>query len=63
MLNLCNLSDEQFSHILDILILYNQLNPTIDVYLNEKCIKEAINFMNNQGKDLASHLGIHADDN
>lgn len=62
MLNLCNLSDEQFSHILDILILYNQLHPNKDVYLNERYIKEAINFMNNQGKDLASKLGIKTDD-
>lgn len=63
MLNLCNLSDEQFSHILDILILYNQLHPNKVVYLNEKCIKEALHFMNSQGKDIASRLGMNTEDN
>ena len=58
MLNLTNLSQQQFDHLLDILILYNQLNPEKDVYLNEKSIKEALYFMNTHGKDFASKLGI-----
>ena len=41
-INLQNLSDEQFEHILNLLIVYAQANKDKDVYLNEKCIKEAI---------------------
>ena len=29
-----SLTQEQFEHILDILILYKQVNPNKDVYLN-----------------------------
>ena len=53
-----NLTQEQFEHILDILILYKQVNPGKNVYLNEKCIKDAIHFMNNAGKEMAKQLGI-----
>ena len=58
MLNLEKLNDEQFEQLLNILILYKQLNKNKNVYLNETSIKEAIQFMNSQGKDLASQLGI-----
>ena len=52
-------TQEQFDHILNILILYNQLTPpTTEVFLNEKCIKEAFNFINTQGKDVANQLGM-----
>ena len=53
------LTQDQFEHILNALILYNQLTPsTIKVYLNEKSIKEAFNFINTQGKDVANQLGM-----
>lgn len=39
------LTDEQFEHIIDVLILYKTLNKGKNVYLNEKSIKEAFYFM------------------
>ena len=53
-----NITQEQFEHIIDLLILYKQLNPNKDVYLNEKSLKDAFTFMNTTGKDFASQLGI-----
>ena len=53
------MTQEQFEHILDLLILYNQLTPkSTEVFLNERCIKEAIIFMSNQGKSFANELGM-----
>ena len=53
------LSQEQFEHILNVLILYNQLTPkTTEVYLNEKSINQAFQFMRKQGKDLSKQLGM-----
>ncbi len=46
------LNQEQFEHIINILILYKQMNPKKDVYLNENSIKEAIHFMNNMKSNL-----------
>ena len=57
-----NLTQEQFEHILDILILYKQLHPDKNVYLNEKCTKDAIHFMNTTGQRFASQLGMNKDD-
>ena len=57
-----NLTQEQFEHILDILILYKQVNPNKNVYLNEKCAKDAIHFMNTTGNKFASQLGINKND-
>lgn len=57
-----NLNQEQFEYILDILILYKQVNPNKNVYLNEKYAKEAINFMNTTGQRFASQLGMNKDD-
>ena len=54
-----NLTQEQFEHILDILILYKQLHPNKTVYLNEKCVKDAIHFMNTTGQRFASQLGMN----
>lgn len=52
-------SQDQFEHILNVLILYNQLTPkTTEVYLNEKSIKEALNFMNTSGKEFSDKLGM-----
>ena len=56
-----NLTQEQFEHILDILILYKQLHPNKDIYLNEKCVKDAIHFMNTTGQRFASQLGKNKD--
>jgi hypothetical protein len=50
------LKQDDFEHLLDVLILYSQLNPKKNVYLNERCIKEAFYFMNNQGKDIYKKL-------
>lgn len=58
-INLENLSDEQFEHILNILIIYKQCNHNKTVCLNEKCIKDAIYFMNTVGKEMGSQLGIN----
>ena len=57
-----NLNQEQFEHILDILILYKQVNPNKNVYLNEKCVKEALHFMNTTGQRFASQLGMNKND-
>ena len=48
----------QFEQILDLLILYKQLNPKKTVSLTEKSILEAINFMRTSGQDFASQLGM-----
>ena len=53
-----NIPQEQFEHILNLLIVYKQSNKDKVVCLNEKSIKEAIYFMNNMGKEMASKLGI-----
>ena len=53
-----SISQEQFEHIIELLILYKKVNPKIDVYLSEKSIKDAFNFINNSGKDLANQLGL-----
>ena len=58
-INLENLSDEQFEHILNLLIVYKQSNRNVEVYLNEKSIKEAIQFMNTIGKQMGNQLGIN----
>jgi hypothetical protein len=52
-------TQEQFEHILNVLILYNQLTPkkTI-VYLNEKSIKDSLKFMNTTGKEFSDKLGM-----
>uniref|UniRef100_A0A6C0C7D4 Uncharacterized protein n=1 Tax=viral metagenome TaxID=1070528 RepID=A0A6C0C7D4_9ZZZZ len=54
-----NLTQEQFEQIIDIIIVYKQANPKKNVYLNEKCAKEALNFMNTTGKQFASQLGLN----
>mgnify|MGYP003389258806 CR=1 FL=1 len=54
-----NITQEQFEHILDILILYKQTNPKKKVCLNEKSVKEAFHFMNTTGKQFASKLGMN----
>ena len=53
-----NISQEQFEHIINLLILYKQLNPNKDVYLSESSIKNAIKFMSTAGKEFADKLGL-----
>ena len=57
-----NLTQEQFEQIINIVILYKQVHPNKNVYLNEKCVKEALNFMNTTGKQFASQLGLNNSD-
>ena len=52
------LAQKNFEHLLDVLILYKQVNPKKVVYLNEKSVKEALNFMNTTGQQFASQLGM-----
>ena len=58
-INLENLSDEQFEHLLNLLIVYKQANKDKVVCLNEKSIKAAIYFMNTIGKEMGSKLGLN----
>lgn len=53
-----NLSQEQFDHLINLLILYKQMNPKKNVYLNEKSIHEALNMMKTTGKNFADQLGM-----
>uniref|UniRef100_A0A6C0IVP8 Uncharacterized protein n=1 Tax=viral metagenome TaxID=1070528 RepID=A0A6C0IVP8_9ZZZZ len=46
------LSQSQFEQILNMVIIYKQVHPNKDVYLNERCVKEAINYMQIAGKEL-----------
>ena len=57
-----NLDQEQFDHIIEVLILYKQTNPKKIVTLSEKSVKEAFNFLNTTGKQFASQLGMNKDD-
>ena len=58
-INLENLSNEQFEHILNLLIVYKQSNRDKIVCLNEKCIKAAILFMNTMGEKMAGQLDMN----
>ena len=51
-----NINQEQFEHIIDILIVYKQLNPKKDVYLSENSVKEAINFMQKSGEKIFNNM-------
>jgi|TARA_B110000902_G_scaffold253425_1_gene316048 hypothetical protein len=47
------LTQEQFEKVLEMLILYNQMTPsTKNVYLTEKSIIEAYQFMSSKGNEL-----------
>ena len=52
------LTQEQFEHILNLLIVYKQANRQKTVYLNETSIKEAFHFMNTVGKEMGDQLGL-----
>ena len=57
-----NLDQEQFEHIIEVLILFKQTNPKKTVTLSEKSVKEAFNFLNTTGRQFASQLGMNKDD-
>jgi len=57
-----NLTQEQFEHILDALIIFKQTNPKKKVTLSEKSVKEAFNFLNTTGRQFASQLGMNKND-
>jgi hypothetical protein len=57
-----NLDQEQFEHVIEVLILFKQTNPKKTVTLSEKSVKEAFNFLNTTGKQFASQLGMNKDD-
>ena len=57
-----NLSQEQFEHIIDALILFKQTNHKKKVTLSEKSVKEAFNFLNTTGRQFASQLGMNKDE-
>ena len=57
-----NLSQEQFEHIIDALILFKQTNPKKKVTLSERSVKEAFNFLNTTGRQFASQLGMNKDE-
>jgi hypothetical protein len=52
------LNQEQFQQVIDILILFKQMNPKKDVYLNESSIKEAFHFMENIKSTISSNPGL-----
>ena len=57
-----NLDQEQFEHIIEVLILFKQTNPKKTVTLSEKSVREAFNFLNTTGRQFASQLGMNKDD-
>ena len=57
-----NLTQEQFEHIIEVLILFKQTNPKKKVTLSEKSVKEAFNFLNTTGKQFASQLDMNKND-
>jgi len=52
------LDQGQFEHIIDMLILYKQMNPKKTVLINEKSVREAFEFIQTHGSDFASQLGM-----
>ena len=47
---------EQFEHIIDLLIMYKQMNLNKEVYLNENSIKEAILYIKKNSEKLSEKL-------
>lgn len=58
LIDINKITQEQFDHVLNLLIVYKQANRKKTVYLNEKSLKESIIFMNTYGKDMANQLGM-----
>lgn len=51
-----NINQEQFEHIINILIVYKQLNPKKNVYLSENSVKDAISFMQKSGDKIFNNI-------
>lgn len=51
-----NINQEQFEHIINILIVYKQFNPKKDVYLSENSVKDAISFMQKSGDKIFNNI-------
>jgi hypothetical protein len=59
-----NINQKDFEKVINLLILYKQLSPKADVYLNEKSFKEAVAFMSKnipediieKNKDLLNNI-------
>lgn len=49
---------EQFEHIIDLLIMYKQMNLNKEVYLNENSIKEAILYIKKNSEKLIEKFGL-----
>ena len=49
---------EQFEHIIDLLIMYKQMNRNKEVYLNENSIKEAILYIKKNSEKLSEKFGL-----
>ena len=49
--NLDNLNQEQFEYVLNLLIMYKNLFPKEDVYLNENSIIKSMNILNKVQKE------------
>lgn len=45
-LNLDNLNQEQFEYVLNLLIMYKNLFPKEDVYLNERSVLKSMQILN-----------------
>jgi len=50
-----NLDQKTFEKLIEMLILYKNINKGEDVYLNEECIKKAILFFRNPIPDYPSN--------
>ena len=47
---------EQFERILTLLISYKQQNPKKDVYLTDRCVKEAVKWYSSNFKEIMSEV-------
>jgi hypothetical protein len=50
-LNLDNLNQEQFEYVLHLLVMYKNLFPKEDVYLNESSITKSMNILSKIKKE------------
>lgn len=58
-MDLNKLDQKNFEHIINILILYNSMTPkTTEVFLNEKSIKDAFDFIQRSGHKLSDYLNL-----
>jgi hypothetical protein len=50
-LNLDNLNQEQFDYVLNLLIMYKNLFPNEEVYLNEASVMKSMNIVSKVNKE------------